>query len=69
MKRQSVDWEEARADNTATEGLISKMHRQLMQLRFKNPNVYSGLLPTFGFLNLSCMSCLCILEIKPSVAV
>ena len=39
MKRQSVDWEEARADNTTTEGLISKMHRQLMQLRFKNPNV------------------------------
>jgi len=39
MKRQCVDWEETRTDNTATEGLISNMHQQLMQLGFKNPNV------------------------------
>ena len=37
MKRQPTDWEKIFANDATDKGLISKIHKQLMQLYVKKP--------------------------------
>ena len=53
VKRQSSEWEKIRTNETTDKGLISKLHKQLLQLntrKNKQPNQEVGKRPKQTFL-------------------
>ena len=50
VKRQCLEWEKIIANKTTVKGLLSKIHKQLMQLNIKQPNKKVGRSPIQTFL-------------------